>query len=80
MKDKCLFLHQWFNSLKRLRFPFDDELDLIPKNGIYIIFEKGETFEGLDRVVRVGTHTGDNQLRSRLYQHFAPGRMLSSAH
>jgi len=70
MKNKCLLLHQCFNSLKRFRFPFDDGLNLIPKNGIYIIFEKGETFEGLDRVVRVGTHTGDNQLRSRLYQHF----------
>ena len=70
MKDKCLLLHQLFNSLRRFRFPFDDKLDSIPENGIYIIFEKGETFEGLDRVVRVGTHTGDNQLPSRLYQHF----------
>jgi hypothetical protein len=70
MKDKCLLLHKLFNSLKRFHFPFDDDLELIPKNGIYIIFEKGETFKGFDRVVRVGTHTGDNQLRSRLYQHF----------
>lgn len=59
-----------FNSLKRFQFPFDDVLESIPKNGIYIIFEKGETFEGFDRIVRIGTHTGDNQLHSRLYQHF----------
>jgi hypothetical protein len=25
---------------------------------------------GADRIVRVGTHTGQNQLRSRLHQHF----------
>ncbi|MCK9561641.1 MAG: hypothetical protein M0R02_02855 [Bacteroidales bacterium] len=35
-----------------------------------MIFEKGETFNDIDRIVRVGTHTGENQLRSRLNQHF----------
>src|SRR3970282_1500042 len=70
MRDKCEIIHQWFNSLRRFRFPFDQALVSIPKNGIYIIFEKGEKFKGLDRIVSVGTHTGDNQLRSRLYQHF----------
>ncbi|MDR3308740.1 MAG: hypothetical protein LBS80_02170, partial [Tannerella sp.] len=44
--------------------------DEIPKNGIYILFEKGELFGDLDRIVRVGTHTGDNRLRSRLNQQF----------
>ncbi|WP_261789077.1 hypothetical protein [Methanosarcina siciliae] len=34
------------------------------------MFEKGETAHGMDRVVRIGTHTGKNQLRSRLKQHF----------
>lgn len=70
MTDKCLLIHQWFNALKRFRFPFDKNLELIPRNGIYILFEKGESFADIDRVVRVGTHTGGNQLQSRLYQHF----------
>ena len=68
MSHKCDEIHKVFNSFKRHKFPFDKED--IPKNGIYILFEKGETAHGGDRIVRVGTHTGDNQLRSRLNQHF----------
>jgi hypothetical protein len=61
-------IHDLFNSQKRFHFPFD--IDQIPKNGVYIIFEKGERYRQYDRIVRVGTHTGNNQLLSRLYQHF----------
>jgi hypothetical protein len=43
---------------------------VIPANGIYILFEKGECGHGVDRIVRIGTHTGDGQLPSRLRQHF----------
>jgi hypothetical protein len=42
----------------------------IPLNGIYIMFETGEMGHGRDRIVRVGTHTGDNQLPSRMLQHY----------
>ena len=69
-EDIVLELHQLFNKQKRFSFPFDKLIDEIPANGIYIIFEGGEKFEDLDRIVRVGTHTGLNQLRSRLNQHF----------
>jgi hypothetical protein len=64
----CAAFHRWARSLPRHRFPFD-EAD-IPENGIYILFEKGERAHGGDRIVRVGTHTGGSQLRSRLKQHF----------
>ena len=65
----CEALHEWANSLPILRFPFDDSA--IPLNGIYVIFERGEVGHGsINRIVRVGTHTGTNQLRSRLRQHF----------
>jgi len=63
-------LHKLFNESKRFHFPFESERNLIPKNGIYVMFEKGEKYCGYDRIVRVGTHTGDNQLYSRLNQHF----------
>ena len=63
-------LHDLFNSERRFHFPFDNDIELIPRNGIYIIFETGEQYKNWDRIVRVGTHTGDNQLRSRLKQHF----------
>lgn len=70
MKDNCKLLHKLFNSSNRFSFPFEKDLDLIPKNGIYILFENGEKFNDVDRIVRIGTHTGENQLKSRLKQHF----------
>ncbi len=68
MSEKCNLLHKWFNNMKRFYFPFEEED--VPLNGIYILFEKDEKAHGGDRIVRVGTHTGKNQLRSRLKQHF----------
>lgn len=68
MSKGCNSLHKLFNNLPRFYFPFDKTN--IPLNGIYILFENGETGHGLDRIVRIGTHTGANQLRSRLNQHF----------
>ncbi len=70
MKNSVLELHQLFNEQKRFSFPFDRFINEIPQNGIYIIFESSEKYNGFDRIVRVGTHTGINQLRSRLNQHF----------
>jgi hypothetical protein len=61
-------LHQLFNRLPRLGFPFARQA--IPHDGIYILFQKGEEAHGGDRIVRVGTHTGEGQLPSRLEQHF----------
>lgn len=68
MSQQCQTIHEWFKSVKRHSFPFNKEE--IPENGIYILFEKGEFGHSGDRIVRIGTHTGKNQLRSRLYQHF----------
>lgn len=68
MSCECKNLHQIANSLERHKFPFDS--DDIPRNGVYFLFQRGETSHQVDRVVRVGTHTGDNQLQSRLKQHF----------
>ena len=67
-QSKCEELHKWLNSLMLFRFPFDEKQ--IPFNGLYVLFEKGERAHGVNRIVRVGTHTGQNQLRSRLKQHF----------
>jgi len=68
MSEICKNLHEIFNQMVTLRFPILNAN--IPKNGIYIIFEKGEKSHNTNRIVRVGTHTGNNQLRSRLHQHF----------
>ena len=68
MTETCAALHHLFSKQERFSFPF--EPSRIPRNGIYILFEKGERGHDTDRIVRVGTHTGDDQLRSRLRQHF----------
>lgn len=68
MNTECETVHNLAWVLERHGFPFD-ELK-IPLNGIYLLFQKGEEGHKGDRIVRIGTHTGDNQLRSRLKQHF----------
>jgi len=54
--------------MKKHSFPFNKQE--ISKNGIYILFEKGEFAHSTDRIVRIGTHTGKNKLLSRLEEHF----------
>jgi len=66
----ALELHKLFDNLSRFSYPFEKDLFKIPSNGIYIKFEEGEKIEGMDRIVRIGTDTGNNQLHSRLFQHF----------
>lgn len=68
MNKACSEIHTIFNMMERFNFPFDESL--IPKNGIYILYEKSELGHDGDRVIRIGTHTGENQLRSRIKQHF----------
>lgn len=68
MIEVCPELHRILDRLPHHHFPFDDAL--IPLNGIYILFEDGEKAHGTNRIVRIGTHTGKDQLRSRLNQHF----------
>jgi hypothetical protein len=68
MHQLCEELHLWANALSGVSCPFDPRA--LPLNGLYLLFEKGETAHGRSRIVRVGTHTGHDQLRSRLQQHF----------
>ncbi len=68
MSEMCEALHEWARGKERIGFPFDE--DLIPSNGIYLLFEKKEKGHRGDRIVRVGTHRGDDNLFSRLREHF----------
>lgn len=64
----CYKLHKLFNAMPRFKW---DTINAIGfKNGIYVIFEIGETFYGFDRIVRVGTHRSDGRLLARLKDHF----------
>jgi len=55
-------------ELTRHQFPFD--VDVLPANGVYLLFEKGEPGHGGDRIVRIGSHTGVGNLAQRLTEHF----------
>ena len=61
-------LTKLFNGITRHRYPYN-ETD-ISKNGIYIMFEKGEKHSRLDRIVRIGSHTGQNRLFERIDEHY----------
>ncbi len=64
----CMELHRIFNASKRYHA---SEIDSIPfENGIYVVFEMGETYGTYDRIVRIGTHTSPNRLKRRLKDHF----------
>lgn len=68
MSHVCASLHRWVNELPTHSFPFEPKT--IVRNGLYVLFEEGELAHGTRRIVRIGTHTGSNQLGSRLLQHF----------
>jgi len=68
MSEICAGLHRLFNSFERFRFPYEESM--IPNNGIYLLFEKGEKAHNGDRIVRVGSHTGENNLCSRVNEAF----------
>jgi hypothetical protein len=70
--ELCHRLHSLFASLRRHRFNAGGLTDThrIPENGIYILYEQRENAHGTDRIVRIGTHTGQSNLRKRLVEHF----------
>jgi len=68
VSEVCAELHRIVRTGKLHRVPFDARA--LPKNGIYVLFERGEVCHDGPRIVRVGTHTGDDQLPSRMQQHF----------
>jgi hypothetical protein len=66
MTDACQYLHDMLSRLPRLK---REDLAKVPKNGIYVLFENGEQAHGGERIVRVGTHRGQNNLPGRIREH-----------
>jgi hypothetical protein len=63
----CQFLHERLMRLPRFKAKYDPQE--IPENGLYFVFERGEAAHDGERIVRVGTHTGQNNLSKRLKEH-----------
>ncbi|MEM4487481.1 MAG: hypothetical protein QXK88_01560 [Desulfurococcaceae archaeon] len=71
MSELCKWLHEQLEQLPMIRYPF--ELERLPKSGIYFFYEKGEIWRhgGVKpRIVRIGTHSGEGNFRSRMGEHF----------
>jgi hypothetical protein len=66
MTCACEYIHDTVSSLPRLR---RDDVTKVPANGIYLLSEKGELGHGVERIVRVGTHRGLNNLAPRIREH-----------
>lgn len=66
--DLCKAVHLFFNMMPRLNYKMISHISF--ENGIYIMFEKGQKVGDFDRIVRVGTHTSDGRLKTRLKDHF----------
>ena len=72
MTDACQYLHDTLSRLPRLR---REDLAQVPDNGIYVLFEKGEKGHGVERIVCIGTHKGQNNLVPRIREHLeAPNK------
>jgi hypothetical protein len=68
MSELCRDLHLLVNGMPCFAYPFNSHL--LPLNGIYIMFEDGELAHGGNRIVHIGSHTGEDKLRSRLLEHY----------
>lgn len=60
-------VHQIAGPVARHSWPFI--VDAVPSNGVYLVYEEGELFEGRPRIVRIGTHRAQDGLRRRLRYH-----------
>jgi hypothetical protein len=66
MTDPCIYLHHALSRLPRLR---RENLSKVPPNGVYVLFENGEQRHNGERIVRIGTHRGQNNLAPRIREH-----------
>lgn len=76
MSEKCRRLHIMLDELPIINF--SKKLEMLPLNGIYFLYEKGEVWghgSNRQRIVRVGTHRGNGNFRNRISEHFLMNTM-----
>lgn len=67
----CELIHNAMRILPRYSLsepPFE------PANGVYALFQPDETGHSGDRIVRIGSHTGEGNLPARLREHMAENK------
>jgi hypothetical protein len=69
-------VYELADELPKFRYPF--HLNELPRDGVYLFFEDGETVMSrcgqFERITRVGTHRKDGRFRMRIRQHFGQVR------
>ncbi|MBE7443886.1 MAG: hypothetical protein HS132_00890 [Planctomycetia bacterium] len=71
MSEICKWLHEQLEQLSLVKFPF--KVEQLPENGIYFFYEDREIWGHgghKPRIVRIGTHKGEGNFRSRIKEHF----------
>jgi len=63
-------IHKLFNESKRYTYPFNNT---IPKNGLFVLFEKGEKFHDEDRIVYIGSNIKKDKIPKMLNFIFKDG-------
>ena len=78
-REPSILTAEIYALISRLpRYNYLTDARFLPNNGIYFFFEKGENRIGSgERLVRVGTHRGQDRLRKRLNYHFKGTRDTS---
>lgn len=69
MSELCKWLHNQLEQLPLIKFP---NLDILPENGIYFFYEKGEAWghgRKKPRIVRIGT-SKDGNFSIRIKEHY----------
>ena len=64
----CDRLHELFNGMQRYKWNTINNISFV--SGVYVLFEAGEKYNDMDRIVRVGTHRSNGRLKQRLKDHF----------
>lgn len=79
-EDRAADLHALVATLPRHAFPVSRLA--IPADGVYLLYETGETAPigdtTIDRIVGAGAHTGDHRLARRLADHVSGDRRKSA--
>lgn len=64
----CLKIHELVNQLPEYSYK---NIDKVPFNdGIYFLYEKGETYHAYKRIVRIGINRENRNFKERLNNHF----------
>lgn len=69
MYDVILDIHDAFNTSRE--YTYNEFSDIQIKNGIFVVFEDGESFEGMKRIVYVGKNIGKYRLKQRIKETFS---------